>query len=299
MPKIPPQILKCTFYLYPTADDAERGQNCGGTGFLVGVPSKEKEGVFYLIAISNWHVVCSSGCSVIRVNKIGGGVDIYDFQPDQWEFLPGGHDVAGVLIELRSESHDVSFIPPSLLITQEKVIEFEIGPGENAFMAGRFIDHDGRDTNRPALRFGHISMMPEMMRQPNGISKPNYCIDMHSRTGFSGSPVFAFRTATDDLTRPNHIGSSTFIGLLGIHWGQFPEIWEISSGSLVPQIDAANLVTDGQLIKGLSGMTCVAPADAVLAITEIPKFRKVMEVSEQIFAMNKALGLGNIYPVSG
>jgi hypothetical protein len=36
MPKVPPMIRNAAFYLYPTVEDAERGSNFGGTGFLVG-----------------------------------------------------------------------------------------------------------------------------------------------------------------------------------------------------------------------------------------------------------------------
>jgi hypothetical protein len=39
MPQIPSWMLKCTFYLYRTREDAKKGDAFGGTGFIVGVQS--------------------------------------------------------------------------------------------------------------------------------------------------------------------------------------------------------------------------------------------------------------------
>jgi hypothetical protein len=78
----------------------------------------------------------------------------------------------------------------------------QIGPGDDVFMVGRFIDHDGGNKNRPALRFGNISIDPTPIMQDNGVRVPAYCVDLHSRTGFSGSPVFVYRTPGPDLDPP-------------------------------------------------------------------------------------------------
>ena len=50
----------------------------------------------------------------------------------------------------------------------------------------RFIDHDGGQKNQPALRFGNVSMNPTPIRQDNGVEAEAYCIDLHSRSGYSG-----------------------------------------------------------------------------------------------------------------
>ncbi len=284
MPKIPTPYLKCTFYLYRNREDALVGRDLGGTGFFVGLPSEVEPGQLYMIAVSNWHNMCKRAYPVIRVNKIGGGVDVFDLQPDEWQFVPGGHDIAAVLIKLDESVHDVTAVDLKDFLTEDRITDLEIGPGENVFMAGRFIDHDGRDTNKPALRFGHISMMPEFIRQHNRARQPTYCVDMHSRTGFSGSPVFAFRTFGEDLSRPNTLDlnrEKLFIGLLGIHWGQFPEYWEISNGISNSESEAHSLVTDGQLVKGLSGMTCVAPAWGITEVINRTKILSQIKNSER------------------
>src|SRR5687768_2114902 len=57
MPRIPPKFLNSVFYLYKSEDDAERGEDFGGTGFLVGVPSRNA-GHMFVYAVTNWHVAC-------------------------------------------------------------------------------------------------------------------------------------------------------------------------------------------------------------------------------------------------
>ena len=57
----------------------------------------------------------------------------------------------------------------------------------------------GVETNNPAMRFGNISLNPTPIEQPNQSIKDSYCLDMNSRTGFSGSPVFMYRTPGSDV----------------------------------------------------------------------------------------------------
>lgn len=283
MPKIPGKILKTAFYLYPSYEKAKKGEEVGGTGFFVGVPAKAQKGMSHIFAVSNYHVAVQES-SVIRINKIGGGVDIFDLGPEQWEFIPGGYDIAVAGFDGLDQSvHDIAWVSSEMFVSRERVNEFEIGPGENVFMAGRFIDLDGGATNAPALRFGNISTMPQPMKQEcNSATHPSFCIDMHSRTGFSGSPVFVYRTRGDNLETIGSLsGTGLFLALLGIHWGQVPEYWQIidSKGSK-QENHKQSLYTDGRYVKGLSGMTCVAPAWAILDILHTPKIQAFIQESE-------------------
>ena len=63
-------------------------------------------------------------------------------------------------------------------------------------MVGRFVDHDGGPTNLPAARFGNISIGPSKIRSELGKYVDTICLDTNSRTGFSGSPVYVYRTMT-------------------------------------------------------------------------------------------------------
>jgi hypothetical protein len=147
-----------------------------------------------------------------------------------------------------------------------------LGVGSDVFMIGRFIDHDGGQTNRPAARFGHISVLPAPIIQSNHVKADSFCIDMHSRTGHSGSPVFVYRTPGTDIGFIQTMQTGPYFGLLGIHWGQFPELWEIKKET-IPQTEASSIIREGQYIKGQSGMACVLPAWSILEVLTMPKLK--------------------------
>lgn len=292
MPKIPSTYSKCVFYLYSDQESARAGINEGGTGFLIGVPSKLAGG-HYLFAVTNWHVAVRGGFSVIRMNKLNGETEIIDLGPDQWLFTPHDYDICITPIEADEKVHDISFVPVNLFVDENYIKKFDVGPGDDVFMSGRFIDSDGGQTNTPALRFGNISMMPQLMRQDNNVDRKSYYIDLHSRSGFSGSPVFVYRTIGQDLSvleRPLP-ANGNIVGLLGIHWGQAPEEWAIDSRGIVERSRKSqklftvilkrvlrrftrkqdtSTATIGY-VKGWSGMTCVAPAYEIKKLLEIPQ----------------------------
>ena len=95
-------------------------------------------------------------------------------------------------------------------------------------------------------------------------------IDAHCRTGFSGSPVFVFRTLGSHFleTQPEGAilkGGGHLIKLLGILWGQFPEMWELKElrEGKTPQAQSSSLITDGKYVEGMSGMSCVIPSSFI------------------------------------
>ena len=292
-------ILDIVFFLYESAEAAEVGKDAGGTGFLVSVPSKGwPDQYHHVYGVTNWHNACRDGCSVIRLNTKEGAHDIFDYGPELWQFIPGDHDVAVVPLRVR-DIHRVKYLDPGFLITDDQIKEWEIGPGDDVFMAGRFVDYDGVQTNKPAVRFGHISMSGAPVRQANGCTAESFVLDMHSRTGFSGSPVFVYRTlGSEFLNIQGKIltGISHTMSLLGIHWGQFPELWELKDEQRKEEIasDSA-LITEGKYVKGLSGMTCVSPATAIKRALDMPKLRALREATEREWV--KQLGQPSAAPI--
>src|ERR1700730_13024370 len=110
---------------------------------------------------------------------------------------------------------------------------------------------------------------------------------MHSRNGFSGSPVFVYRTFGSDLSEPfghafddfrldfanprflpksGRLKARTHFNFLGIHWRQFPEEWELKKGRSKKEARRKALITEGEYVKGMSGMTCVIPAWQILEV---------------------------------
>jgi hypothetical protein len=301
MPKLSREITKSVFYLYRDRASAASGRGAVGTGFIV-AHHYAKQSHYY--GVTNHHVACTEGASVIRVNT-RGGADVMEFGPEEWEFDPAGDDIAAIPLELDAEKHDVNAIPTSSFLGQ---LGSDVSVGDDVFMLGLFADHEGRERNNPMARFGNISMLPSadskvLMR---GREHECYIVDMHSRTGFSGSPVFVYRTFGSNLTQdrgesieietapivnqlrggdllqrmPTQIRSTlhyhTWFRFLGVHFAQFSERWGLeANGEPQEDANAFRVSTDGGFVAGVSGMTCVAPSWSVLQLLDRPRFREL------------------------
>jgi hypothetical protein len=87
--------------------------------------------------------------------------------------------------------HNYLMIPTSEFATQDMVTREEIGVGDDVFMFGMLVDHEGRQQNTPVVRFGHISLMPhDPIPLGAGVLQECFLADCESIGGFSGSPVF-------------------------------------------------------------------------------------------------------------
>lgn len=265
MPAIPPSVLNTVTYLYPSREDAKAGRNFGGSGFLVGVPSNTHPCFSHVYLVSNYHVAVRGGSSVVRLNRLDGGIDILESDSSEWEFIAGGGDVAILPVQPDPETHDYKVIDVDNLLNRHHASLICVG--EDVFMVGRFIDHDGGQTNKPAVRFGNISIEPSYLK---GVANSDerttyYCLDMHSRSGFSGAPVWAYRTSGSNLNDALIGGEAVpehrpVLSLLGIHCGQFPEEMRLVSGD-----------TSSPII-GYSGMTYALPAWMILRLLSSPRF---------------------------
>jgi hypothetical protein len=152
--------------------------------------------------------------------------------------------------------HRVATVDVFLFATEKWVDQYQVGVGEDVFMMGLFIDNEVPSHNVPMARFGNISLMPSdsaPIMQPHGVKNGSFVLDMHSRAGFSGSPVFMYRTLGSDLEfKPDLKGLSTeaLFKFIGIHWGQFAETFKVHRGDKVREYK----------IEGMSGMSCAIPA---------------------------------------
>lgn len=141
-------LLGASFFLYASEEDANKGQEFGGTGFIVGIPFKTRPDLVIRYAVTNWHVACQSGASVIRLNDPNGGIHIIDKDPSEWHFLPRKQDVAATLLQL-PKNLGSSIIQKSLFIRSDD--PGGVFAGDDIFMVGRFIDFDGAETNTNGL----------------------------------------------------------------------------------------------------------------------------------------------------
>ncbi len=268
-------LLDTVFFLYATVEDAWEGKQSGGTGFFATVASDRYPSLFYQYAVTNWHVACEGGCPIVRLNTLDGNTDIITLKVSDWRFIPEKYDIAVAPIPHDLSQHKVMYLAPNFLLSEDEEETLDIGVGEDVFMVGRFVDYDGVQTNQPAARFGNISIAYATVKQPTGYYGRSIVIDLHSRSGFSGSPVFVYRTP-GSLFPPASEKGLVWVGghtmkLLGIHWGQFPEEWELTSKSPAE----ASLIREGQYVKGFSGMTCVCPSSAILELLNLPEFKEM------------------------
>jgi hypothetical protein len=287
MPRIPPNALNCVCCLYEDVDDARVSREFGGYAFIVCVLSPFV-GKGFLYAVTNRHVACQN-TSMVKVSTREGGTDIFSFGPDEWQFDPR-YDIAAVPIAIRADLHRVSCIWIEDFATPEGLEKARVGPGDDVFMAGRFIDDDGGPISRPGVRFGNISMTPAPIEQENIGMADAFCIDLHSRTGYSGSPVFVHRTPGFDLEevapedirdRRLLVAGRRMLMPLGIHFAQFPEEWEVRSGARKSEAKPrVPLIEDGAYVRGLSGMTCVLPAWSIREVLNLPRLKRWREEAE-------------------
>lgn len=267
MPRIPEDSRTVAVYLFDSVQSAAKDALDGcATGFFISIPST-KYPWRYGYCVTNAHAI-ADGITVIRVNgKNGSKPTAFDLDPSDWLKHPDGFDIAVTEnpIAINGDIHDVSIVDSTKIMTKELAKEINLGIGDDVFMMGRFINEEHNLTNSPAVRFGHISVMPSpLLHKGTGKVQPSYLLDMHSRSGFSGSPVFMYRTPYGDIDDAMRKGNTapfgTHLYFLGIHWGQYTDKQEIVIGNFKGQFD------------GLSGMTMIDPAENIVEMLYMKKF---------------------------
>jgi hypothetical protein len=224
--RIPNFMMEGAAFLFPSKAAAEKRAKIGGSAFVVSKlirDSKELAGqeLFVPYFVSCKHVVFAAGASMPSVNRWDGGKpDLIEYEPTDWTEHPDGDDLVAVcaMNKLLPSRHKISHIDSRSIITGEGYANpLEIGAGDQVFMVGRFINHQGHETNRAAARFGSISMMPEKIWvSRDSRYQDSFAVEMRSRTGFSGSPVAVYRTVATTLA---DVKTKDFWGILGVNWG--------------------------------------------------------------------------------
>jgi hypothetical protein len=161
----------------------------------------------HFYAVSTRHVVRGRGTTdspgnpVVRLNKHDGKYDVIPLTHEDW-IVSDEHDIAVAPIS-HNPAHRYLFVSVvSRFLTKEIAKQKDVGIGDEVFMVGRLIHHDGRQKNTPSLRWGHVSMMPfEPVYHEHNSSREqeSFLVEVHSIGGFSGSPVFVRPFPTEKL----------------------------------------------------------------------------------------------------
>ena len=278
MPQLNPEIEKVVISLHGQHPKTGKWL-LGGSGFLFNFPPGG-EGVTHCYAVTNWHLAVRKGFSSIRLYGRAGR-DFIQLETHEWVYFPGKDDlaVADITDQIDPEREDIIVVDDDLVVDTDYAERENISFGDDVFMIGMFANSPGDRRNAPAARFGNIARTPNdnaLIEQETGAKTPCYLIDMRSRTGFSGSPVFIYRTPLSDL-RPvisggNLVlsGETTMFKLLGIHCSQYPERFEVKKAA--PEARGDQIV-EGDELKGPSAMNVVIPAWRIREVLDHPDLR--------------------------
>jgi hypothetical protein len=193
MPRIADAFIDNAVYIYSNREDAELGKGIGGSGFLVHVPFLSTANMQHTYVVTNRHVAYGTSSPVIRLNRIDGSVAGFVTNQADWTVHPDGDDLAVLPIPMnRNEIRSMS-ISPDRFVSQKLIVDEDIGIGDDTIMVGRFIGHDGRQRNTPAVRFGNIAMMPhEKIKTTTGFEQESFLVELRSMPGYSGSAVYLY-----------------------------------------------------------------------------------------------------------
>lgn len=184
-----------SIFLYGSEGDAHDGANWGGSGVLVGIPSIANKSRVHLYAVTNDHVAI--GCPVVRlVDKAGKTHVLPPDEASSWLAHPDGDDIAIRPLGAVPE-REYWYVPDDLILSQADLSPkerlYQISPGDDCVMVGRYINRDLRQFDRPVVRFGNLAMLPEFIYQDKrSFDQESFLVDMRSHAGFSGSPVFVY-----------------------------------------------------------------------------------------------------------
>jgi hypothetical protein len=258
VPRIPDEYLDCVLYLYPSEADAEDGTRTGGSGFWVGMPISSKAWAIY--AVTNRHII-ENGNAVVRLSTQDGRKAIFPTVEQDWIFHSGGDDLAVYspsLETLNLRDCRINFARRERIVDRGTFEVMDIGPGDDVFAVGRFINHEGRQRNLPTARFGCIGQMPwEPIKQDTGFMQESFLVEARSIGGYSGSPVFLhsanFRFGARQIIR----GPTRGPWLLGVNWGHINDWGPVCDASGRPV--STGKPRDMQ-VRTNTGMMAVVPA---------------------------------------
>lgn len=246
MPRWQDNLLDGVFYLYPSREDADNASNIGSCGFLVSIPwdhPRASASSRHVYAVSNYHAVIQGCDSIIRLNTKEGRSALIETDPVEW-FWRRGADVAIYRIDGSVHFTDQTIWQYAYVgfeevnCTEGVLREYQLGPGDDVFSVGRFVDIHGGQQNKPLVRSGIIASAGVVDVRTDSVipwdKEACWIVEMRSRTGFSGSPVYVYISPWQPnfIEAPSRKYGNFFYGpwLLGIHSSQIPSD-EGSAGS--------------------------------------------------------------------
>lgn len=223
--QIPPNILKCVVYL----GCMRNGKVVpSGTGFLVSLKLDNENLAFYLVTAK--HVVkqiehhAEDRKVWVRINFKTTGAEWVATTP--WLFHPGDAlvDVAVSFLTFNLFEVDHLVIHPDAFLSDDLLVRFKVGPGDDLFMVGLFANHYGSKKNLPIVRVGTIAALPEDKVSTQDGDMDVILIESRSIGGLSGSPVFLHLSGSRTLNGKVVFQNGSTVRLLGLVHGHFEKM---------------------------------------------------------------------------
>lgn len=203
--RIGPHMLENIVFFYGSEADAQDGSDPLGTGFCVWVRDDDPTKT-HVYLVTNDHVVRQSApLNVVRGNsRLTGNAVTYPTSEHDWYPHPDGDDIAVCYLGCDRPIFLASFLAAERLVRKEQVEQFYVDIGDDCLMVGCFAPHSGVKVNLPAIRFGNVSVMPHepVYVKDRDFWQECFLVEMRSRGGFSGSPVFLVPQFEFDPVKP-------------------------------------------------------------------------------------------------
>jgi hypothetical protein len=269
VPRISDEFLECVVYIYHDEPRAYAGEAAGGTGFLVGVPVEGFLNAASVFVVTNRHNI-ERGGRAVRLNTIGGDIDVKEINASNWIMHPEGADISIAGIGL-DDHHQFRFLHLDHLLSKNILEVYNIGPGDDVFVVGRFILHDGKQRNQPTVRFGAIAQMPgEKIQLPDGSEQESFLVEARSISGYSGSPVFTQIPRWSSGYRRFNTNWGYGPWLLGIDY-YHPSVVEH-----VRKSPNGDYVNPDWYVESNTGMMAVVPAWKLAEMFEMPEIKATL-----------------------
>jgi hypothetical protein len=310
MPRIKDVFTDCAVYVYGSLGDAKNGEKQGGSGFMVAVPLEKAPDHHWTYIITNRHVIVRAKQPVIRLNRKDGTTECFETQSSDWYMHSDGDDVAILPFHFDAREMRYAPVPIGAFLTKQLVTDEDVGIGDDTFMVGRFINHEGKQRNTPSVRFGNIAMMPEPITSPYGLDQESFLVEARSLPGYSGSAVFLYSPcAMNDMSvrRLGHEKSSIAFNplnltpqgqadlqrnvkiafaskgpyLLGIDWCHIESVSPVREKNGDP-------MNDGWTVRANTGMAGVIPAWKIQEALNSEELRTARENNERSFLENRS-----------
>jgi hypothetical protein len=273
VPRVSDRFLASVIFLYSSEEDAQRGPGAGGgSGFIIGVKYVAPVRRWHYYLVTNKHVVERGGLWA-RVGTYPGSVETHETALDDWE-RDQQADVAVCRFE-PPEEWNFACVASTTLLTAQQISEWGIGVGDDVFVSARLLGFEGHLLNTPVLHTGAIAMMsgdpvtnPETGQQERG-----YLVEIHSRGGFSGSPVFGFLSPKQyQLGGPPREEFGEVGYLLGIIWANISEKYPVLSKDSKPT---------GEHVWIPRGVAGVIPAARIQRLLDRDRFALQRPIDER------------------